>query len=355
MRRKDAEKRFRQADDLFRAGENFAALRLLREVDDAFPGQPRILFPIALCLERLEEYDEAIKVFERLADQHFYDKARRAADRVRRKRAEPANPTPVLLLSENGDSFNSFNSSGGSHNSALDSVLRAPAAEEEGEEPHEFPLVASVLTTMVCAAAALLTLLGYLGGATGAIIVVATGGYLALLLVPALVHSRLEVAPLQAKGRALAGASAQVKGVMPAPPPSDTLRREPGGGNAFQDWKAVEARVKVRGWQFYFVDVVVSPPARGGSPEPWLPSAVRLIRAGQRLRSRADIDAAFPVYSVRLFKDGQWLEQPDALCTGAMHLRLHVAIDPSLDDLAFSYYLETFGPFRRSGRSKPAG
>jgi len=351
MRRRDAEKNFKEADDLFRGGETYAALRLLREIDDAFPGQPRVLYPIARCLERLGEDDEALAICDRLANVHFYERAGRAAERIRSRRAQPASFTPAVMLSDGGDQYSSDS---GQRNSASHARY-SPLDDEPFEElPHAPPPITALLSAATLVAAVVGTALGYLNLLTGGVIVVATAAYLGLVFVPGIMMRRMSLLPLKAKGRALAGAIAQVKSVMPAPPPSDTLRREPGAASDGVDWRAVEARVKARGWQFYFIDVVIAPAPAAGPAEPWVPTALRLIPAGNRLRTPSDLEQAFPVYSVRVFVDGQWCDDIENKCFGPIQLRLHAALDPKLDDLAFAYYLESFGAFRRSARVKPA-
>jgi len=350
MRRRDAEKNFKEADDLFRGGETYAALRLLREIDDAFPGQPRVLYPIARCLERLGEDDEALAICDRLANVHFYERAGRAAERIRSRRAQPASFTPAVMLSDNGEHY----SSDSGHRSSAENARFSPLDDEPFEElPHAPPPITAALSAATLVAAAAGMVLGYLSLLTGGIIVAATAAYLGLVLVPGIVLRRMALSPLKAKGRPLAGATAQVKSVMPAPPPSDTVRREPGGDSAVIDWRAVEARVKGRGWQFYFVDAVITPSPEGGGAA-WVPTALRLMPAGGKLRTPADLEQAFPVYSVRVYLDGQWRDDTDGKYMGPLHLRLHAALDPKLDDLAFAYYLESFGAFRRSTRVKPA-
>lgn len=72
MNPQEAQQRFQQADALFRQGRLQEALGMLVDLDRAFPGSKNILFPMALCYERLGHPTEAIQIADRLLQQ-FHD------------------------------------------------------------------------------------------------------------------------------------------------------------------------------------------------------------------------------------------------------------------------------------------
>lgn len=69
METQEGRTKFRQADALFRQGQFGDALKLLDELDAAFPNNKQVLYPRALCLEKLGRYDEAEAVCRVLAQQ----------------------------------------------------------------------------------------------------------------------------------------------------------------------------------------------------------------------------------------------------------------------------------------------
>jgi outer membrane lipoprotein-sorting protein len=78
--------KFKQADTLFKQGQFGAALALLDELDTAFPNTKNILYPKALCLEKLGRLDEAEAVCDTLARQFEDPRAQTLKARIQASR-----------------------------------------------------------------------------------------------------------------------------------------------------------------------------------------------------------------------------------------------------------------------------
>ena len=69
MNAQQAQASFQQADALFRQGRFGDAFRVLAELNQAFPNSKNVLYPMALCLEKLGQPGEALKVCHFLLEQ----------------------------------------------------------------------------------------------------------------------------------------------------------------------------------------------------------------------------------------------------------------------------------------------
>ena len=83
----DSEKRyqFREADELYRHRRYQEALAILVELDRNEPDVRHILFPIARCLSRLEQYDEALKLTHKIFTEYEYEPAQLLHDKIKRR------------------------------------------------------------------------------------------------------------------------------------------------------------------------------------------------------------------------------------------------------------------------------
>jgi len=82
--------KFKQGDTLFKQGQFGAALALLDELDTAFPNTKNILYPKALCLEKLRRLDEAEAVCDALAWQFEDPRAQALKAQIQASRAAAA-------------------------------------------------------------------------------------------------------------------------------------------------------------------------------------------------------------------------------------------------------------------------
>ena len=86
---------FKQADELYNAGQYPQALKLLAELNSAFPNQKNVIWPSALCLAKLGRHEEAIRACEILVAQ--FGDARAADLRERLKTHQYSGATPPQL------------------------------------------------------------------------------------------------------------------------------------------------------------------------------------------------------------------------------------------------------------------
>ena len=90
MDAKEAEERYHRADALFREGKPREAMEILTRLDRQFPNTRRILFPMALCLERMGFPAEAEQICDRLISQFRFEKAVEIKARILAARNAPA-------------------------------------------------------------------------------------------------------------------------------------------------------------------------------------------------------------------------------------------------------------------------
>ena len=76
MDAQEGQHQFHQADALFRAGDYEQALEKLQQLARVYPDQPRLLYPMALCLAKLGRSDDALQICDVLLRDHGYEKAR---------------------------------------------------------------------------------------------------------------------------------------------------------------------------------------------------------------------------------------------------------------------------------------
>lgn len=67
---------FKRADTFFKASKFAPALEILRELNGIFPGERKLLFPMARCLAELGQEGEALEVCEVILEKEDYEKAR---------------------------------------------------------------------------------------------------------------------------------------------------------------------------------------------------------------------------------------------------------------------------------------
>jgi hypothetical protein len=93
MDAREAQSKFRAADRFFRQGYYHEAFDILVELDNEFPNTADILYPKALCCEKLGRHGEAVRLAVKLADE-FHDP--RAQYLLPRKEGE-GEPAPELM------------------------------------------------------------------------------------------------------------------------------------------------------------------------------------------------------------------------------------------------------------------
>jgi hypothetical protein len=94
MEASESKERFKRADTLFRAGEYQQALHILSGLNQAHPNTKNVLYPMAMCLERLGRADDALPLCVRLIEQFQDPRAQALKDRIAHlaaARPQPAN------------------------------------------------------------------------------------------------------------------------------------------------------------------------------------------------------------------------------------------------------------------------
>ena len=90
----EAQEQFQRAGELFRASEYGEALEILTQLDNHYPDSRRVLFPMALCLERLGRLSEAKAICSRLVTEFGYTKAANLEARILLERDGQLQPAP---------------------------------------------------------------------------------------------------------------------------------------------------------------------------------------------------------------------------------------------------------------------
>lgn len=96
MDARESKERFKRADTLYREGNYQQALHILSGLNQAFPNTKNVLYPMALCLEKLGRGQDALPLCEQLISQFQDPRAQSLKDRI----AHQAAPRPADALFE---------------------------------------------------------------------------------------------------------------------------------------------------------------------------------------------------------------------------------------------------------------
>jgi len=94
----EATKRFRESDTFFREGRYHEALYVLEELDKAYPNSKNVMFPKALCLDRLGRTGEAVAICDALILQFNDPRAQTLKDQLLSSPQRPEHPIPASLI-----------------------------------------------------------------------------------------------------------------------------------------------------------------------------------------------------------------------------------------------------------------
>jgi hypothetical protein len=111
-----AKEKFKQADELAREGRYDESLRVLYELNEAFPKNQKILFPIAQNLANAGRFDDALAVCSNLIAMFSDEKAAQLKRQIEAKVRESQSPTP-------DDDFASIEGLDGMGGMGLDDIL----------------------------------------------------------------------------------------------------------------------------------------------------------------------------------------------------------------------------------------
>ena len=82
MEASESKEKFKRADTLFRNGEYLQALHLLSGLNQAFPNTKNVMYPAALCLEKLGRYEDALSLCDQLIAQFQDPRAQELKERI---------------------------------------------------------------------------------------------------------------------------------------------------------------------------------------------------------------------------------------------------------------------------------
>lgn len=145
----------------------------------------------------------------------------------------------------------------------------------------------------------------------------------AAVLLPRLLKKLFE-APFRAKGAVLRGAKVSVHAITPAEPPAVDPNDEP-----------LDPEMVARRW--LYLDLSVAPMKSEGSFRLWEPGELLLVAPESSLEEGDD---SCEVWDYQLAGEGGFVTDEMYKHEGEQRLRLHVAVKPTVNDLALRYYFE---------------
>ena len=89
MDTQEGQRKFQQADTLYRSGQYQEALGLLNELNRAYPNTKNVLYPAALCLDKLGRSPEALPLCDQLIQQHQDPRAERLKAKIQQRTENP--------------------------------------------------------------------------------------------------------------------------------------------------------------------------------------------------------------------------------------------------------------------------
>lgn len=107
MDQNEAKVKFRQSDELYQLGQYQDSLRVLHELNEAFPNTKNILFPIARNLFALGQHNEALNICDKLIVSFNYPKAVELKQKIQQGQvgSSSAFPTSGVPGLDNDDSI----------------------------------------------------------------------------------------------------------------------------------------------------------------------------------------------------------------------------------------------------------
>lgn len=303
-----AKQKFREADKRYQAEDFEGSLEILEELEDEFPANHRIMFPMARCMSKLERNEEALDICQDLVEKHQYAKAEPLYRALRAK----------VYQQEAQDWKES----------------------EDGEEADEKE---GLFQRLGIKPVRLLILIGLLYGMYAQYVPYWLGGgiivaYFVIKKIVGMVMYRLFSVPFIMKGKAMKGAGATVHSISNIPAPTDFDPR---------DSDQPEASI------FYMIEVTIVPQDTSEGFTSWEPTELHLAPFAQRIKKLDDLEKAYQVHSVSVV--GEPPNPPETeddddddgggKYQGPMRLKLTVGLPAGGGDYKFGYYLETFGQF----------
>lgn len=331
MDKSEAERRFQKADKLFTYGRFEDALAEIDALDEAYPGNHRVLNARVRTLEQLQRYEEALAVCERLVSELGYEKAlaikERLAEAVSRAGSDPqaafwSNETPPAPATPTAPPLAA----------AQTPSDAAPSSDAPSKRRMKVKPVRLLILIALCAS----MYLGYLSYEVGGGLIAAyfVMKYLVIGLIGKWILFRIFTAPFKMKGKALEGATCQLHGL------EWTEKPAPAEG-AIEDEE--QPTVPLR---YVWLDVSIIPQERSQGFTHWEPGELALAPAGLKYKGLDDLEKCFTVQQVRLVLDGQEAPDEDVKYHGPQRLKLLFGVPLDQDSFTFVYYFEQFGALK---------
>jgi hypothetical protein len=140
---------------------------------------------------------------------------------------------------------------------------------------------------------------------------------------------RIFILPFKMKGQALAGATAKVHGIEPAPLPEMAA-----------DFSEEEAG-EYRQLNWYSLDITVIPPEQKSGFVAWEPSELLLVPPG--LKEETLMGGHCIVHDLQVWMDHEFSDDSQGKYVGFQRLKLYIGVQPGIRQLSFRYYFEVFG------------
>lgn len=309
MKSREAEDRFRRADELFKLQLFDEALDALNALDLEFPDNHRILNAKARTLKRLGHNQAALDIYHRLVKEFGYDKAREPRDRL------------VRLLDHSSSDFTP---------DPFESEQSFEFIEDEAEPSllSRIKPIRLLLLVAVLAAAALQFIPYWLAAALVA-------GYFAIKYLIRIILYRLFTVPFKMKGKALDGATVIVHGY------EWTTKPETEDSADFDEAEPAGPR------RYVWIEVTITPPNRQEGFTHWEPGELAVAPLATHVRNLDDHDKCYAVRDVRLLHvDGEEEEDEGYKLQGRHRIKVLAAVPAGESRFKFVYYLESFGDIR---------
>jgi len=354
MNQSQAEEEFSEASRLYVDGRYVDALAVLSALDGRFPGNLNILKAKARTLEKLGRIREALAVCDQLLSELGYHKARVMRDRLvaRLDEAGDAGPrglsgSPVVydagapgrdgvvdVLEVAEDSWGTEDDVESGLGGTIDDEaveLREMGdgkSESAAEPPSRFrikPVRLGLLLLIVVG-----IYFGYLAWWFGGGLIAAY--FLIKFAARRAVHKLFSL-PFKMKGKALAGATAELHGFQWTTKPATTAY-------AHEEEEDAKPSAPLR---YVWIDVTITPPVRTQGFTHWEPGELMLAPAKSKIRGLDDMDKCFGIEDVKFVQDGQETDDEGAKVRGPYRLKILAGVPEHETVFKFMYYGECFG------------
>ncbi len=316
MDKKEAKTRFAKADKLFIHGRYEDALAELDAIEGYYPDNHRILNAQARTLERLQQYERALTICDRLLNEFQYEKVRPLRENIAvaqrnvpppLPKSRPAPPAPGSAPNQEGSPM------------------------DEPVSRFKIKPIRLIILVALCAG----MYLGYVPLWLGAGLIVFY--FVAKFLIGA-AFRKLFAAPFKMKGKALAGATCVLHGFEWTEKPAD--------GDWSDDEEEAEPAPDLR---YVWLDLTITPQEKSEGFVYWEPGELMLVPSDKVIKGLEDLEDCFQVDDVKLVHDGQVSDDEDGKYAGPQRVKLLAGIPQDTHHFCLQYYFEQFGDIQLSG------